>query len=56
MWEIVRDGIEAQLGRGLIMVGVEMWMTVNDLVVDAAHLPHCQVEEMTALRVSKVWR
>jgi hypothetical protein len=35
----------------------EMRVIVNDLVVNAAHLPHCQVAEVTlALVVPNVWR
>jgi hypothetical protein len=41
-----------------LMIGAaEMRVTVNGLVVDAAHLPHCQVAEVTsALEVQIVWR
>ena len=49
-------------GLGMFRVnngGAEMRVTVNavnDLVVDAAHLPRCPVEGVTALWVPKVWR
>jgi hypothetical protein len=41
-----------------LMVGAaEMWVMVNGLVVDPAHLPRCQVAEVTsALEVPIVWR
>lgn len=41
----------------LMMGAAEMWVTVNGLVVDAAHLPRCQVAGViSALGVPKVWR
>jgi hypothetical protein len=41
-----------------LMVGAaEMRVTVNGLVVDAAHLPRCQIAQVTsALEVPMVWR
>ena len=41
-----------------LMIGAaETRGTLNDLVVDAAHLPRCQVAGVTsALGVPKVWR
>lgn len=41
----------------LMMGAAEMWVTVNGLVVDPAHLLGCQVAEVTsALEVPIVWR
>jgi hypothetical protein len=41
----------------LMMGAAEMRVTVNGLVVDAAHLPRCQVAQVTsALEVQIVWR
>ncbi len=41
----------------LMMGAVEMRVTVNGLVVNASHLPHCQVAQATlALEVPIVWR
>ncbi len=41
----------------LMLEAVETGVTMNDLDVDAAHLPCCQVAEVTsALEVPIVWR